>query len=162
MNTNLLFVTELLPALRRRCHAALCGKNVKFPNGLVLSNIMIDNVLDKGVFNKEKAFVVYSEERTEPLVGDFDDTFNVGASLLRGGTIRQASSDAQVTVYARELKVCYVLGDTLMKSFDDAAVQRQDFRYFRLLSRNQAKAEEVDSWTVIYKFRVQLQPSYDD
>ena len=159
MSTELLFTMELLPALRRRCHAALCGGNVKFPDGIVLSNIMIDNILDKSVFNKEKAFVVYSEEKTEPLVGEFDKSFGAAASLLRGGTIRQASSDAQVTVYARELKVCYVLGDTLMKSFDDDARQRHDFRYFRLLGRNQAKAEEVDSWTVIYKFRVQLQPS---
>ena len=162
MNTNLLFVSELLPALRRRCHAALCGKGVKLPDGIMLSNIMIDNVLDKDVFNKEKAFVVYSEENTEPFVGDFDAVFNGRGSLLRGGTIRQANSDAQITVYSRELKVCYILGDTVMKSFDDAAVRRQDFRYFRFLSRNQAKAEEVDSWTVIYKFRVQLQPSYED
>ncbi len=163
MNTNFLFPDELLPALRRRCHAALCGDDVELPEGLHRGNISIDNVFNHDVFDKSDAFVVYSEEKTVPLVGKFDaDKFEITGELVRGGTVRQATSDCQVTVYAQGKKTCYILGDMLMQSFDLSARRRYDFRYFRMLSRNEAKAEEVDSWTVIYKFRVHLQPGKEE
>ena len=159
MSTNLLFAMELLPALRRQCHAAVCVDD--FIDGfedvyINKGDIKIDHILNKDVLDKNNVFVVYSEVNSEPMVGDFGGVGN----LLRGGVVRNATSDVQVTVYSQIIKYCYVVGDAIMKSFDEAAMRRQDFRYFRLLGRSATISEEVGSWAVIYKFRVQLEPLY--
>ena len=151
-NTNLYFNQKLLPALKRRCHAAICDEDLVLPLQLTYRDVGIDNILDRDVFSRSKAFVVYSEDAAEPLVSKFD-----GGGLLRGGAVRQGSYGVQITVYSKDVGVCYELGDHIMDMFDLFAKRRNDFRYFRLMDRKSLPSEEIDGWVGIYKIKVQLQ-----
>ena len=152
-NTNLYFNGKLLPALKRRCHAAICDEDLVLPLQLTYRDVGVDHILDRDVFSKSKAFVVYGETSSEPLVSVLDS-----GGLLRGGAIRQGSYIGQITVYSRDIGVCYELGDHIMDMFDLFARQRNEFRYFRLLERKSVASEEITGWVAIYTMKIQLQP----
>lgn len=167
---NSIFVDELLPILRRGCHEAVCSSDVQLPkfdvNGdenskrIHSSDVKIGNQLNTSVLDKCCAFVVYSEEDTYLNTDNCAAGHNEGV-LLRGGVVRNANHDVQISVYAQELHIGYQLGDIIVTHFDDKAKHRNELRYFRLISRHGSYHEEVKSWVVVYRFKVQLQPKYE-
>ena len=152
------FNKHLLPALRRQCHAAICcGDNVPepLPGKLKKEDISINHELNDDLLDAGKAVIVYSEELAAPI--QYEDMSEMRA-LLRGGEVRNANYDAQITVYHKNIGTAYELGDIIMEHFDTTARRHVDLRYCRLVDRHSAKQEETDAWAVVYKLRIQLQP----
>ena len=157
--TNFLYPDELYPALRRRCHAALCTDGVELPEGIKASRIYISYELDKDVFDRADVAVIYTEEASEPIKTVFQDE-NIPDTnhLLRGDLVRKGDYTVQFSVYSQDIDVAYRIGDMLMLNMDLSARRRRDLRYFCNLDRHSAKHEDTDSWMVVYKCKVQLQP----
>lgn len=161
MTTNKLFVeTDLLKSIRICCDYALCDKD-KLPDDVPLDpwDIIVSGTLREAVFDSKKVAVIYSENESTPLVGSWDDFKQVdGGTLLSGNSVRQLCSTAQITVYSQNNRIGYRIGDRIMEELDRCARQRHHLRYFRLVERHSTLNENLDCYTIIYKFKVQLQP----
>lgn len=175
LTKNNIFNNELLPALRRSCHSAICAAEEELPllnpedsrpnaPRVRAKDVEISNQLNKDLLSTCCAFVVYSEAETSPNTtagsGDEDIAKKNEGVLLRGGATNALNSVAQITVYSRHPHLVYQLGDLIVEHINEKAQRRNDFRYFSFLERHGAFNEDVDAWVGIYKMKVQLQPNY--
>ena len=173
MLTNNVFPAELLPALRRSCHSALCAPGVLLPKydldddsdnakRIKAADVKIDKQLNKDVLDKCCAFIVYSEAETKSNVPENDASKGNEGVLLRGGVTNTLNNIAQLTIYSQTAHLVYQLGDLLITHMNQKAQRRDEFRYFALMERQGSFNEDVNAWVSVYKVKVQLQPKYEE
>lgn len=170
MLTNSIFPEELLPALRRSCHTAICDPDVKLPrfnlddpdsDRIRSTDIKISSQLNKDVLDKCCVFVVYSEAESSPnvsSVGEYEFAKHNEGTLLRGGMTSTLNHMVQITVYSQTLHMVYQIGDLIVSHINEKAQRRSEFRYFVLTERHGSFNEDVNAWVGIYKMKLQLQP----